>query len=88
MGGVSRKVIFPDINNIMVLPAFFDIMNPWLAGIAAAGVIAAAFAGILAVQLRENPHSRGGGARPVWLLEWVKTLAGSYPFHERGSAWK
>lgn len=49
--GIFSRAIFPDIKNIMALPAFFDVMNPWLVAVAAAAMIAATFVSILACQL-------------------------------------
>ncbi|WP_371372864.1 sodium:solute symporter family protein [Sporomusa aerivorans] len=49
--GVLARGIFPDIKSVMALPAFFDLMNPWLVGICAAAMIAATFVTILACQL-------------------------------------
>jgi SSS family solute:Na+ symporter len=49
--GVTSKALFPTIKSVMALPAFFNVMNPWLAGIAVTGIIAATFVTILACQL-------------------------------------
>lgn len=49
--GVLARGIFPDIKSVMALPAFFDLMNPWLVGICASAMIAATFVTILACQL-------------------------------------
>lgn len=49
--GVSAKALFPDIKSVMAMPAFFTVMDPWLAGVAVAGIIAATFVTILACQL-------------------------------------
>ena len=49
--GIFSKAIFPDIKNIMALPAFFEIMDPWAVAVAAAAMIAATFVSILACQL-------------------------------------
>ncbi|MDP2859098.1 MAG: sodium:solute symporter family protein [Bacillota bacterium] len=49
--GVASRGLFPDINSVMAMPAFFDVMNPWLAGIAVSSIIAATFVTILACQL-------------------------------------
>jgi SSS family solute:Na+ symporter len=49
--GIMAKAIFPNIKSIMALPAFFDLMNPWLVGIVASAMIAATFVTILACQL-------------------------------------
>ena len=49
--GVYAKAIFPNIKSIMALPAFFDLMNPWLVGIVASALVAATFVTILACQL-------------------------------------
>jgi len=49
--GVSSRAMFPNIKSVMALPAFFNVMDPWLAGIAVAGIIAATFVTILACQL-------------------------------------
>ena len=49
--GVSSKALFPEIQSVMALPAFFTIMDPWMAGIAVSGIIAATFVTILACQL-------------------------------------
>ncbi len=49
--GVLAKGIFPEIKSVMALPAFFDLMNPWLVGICASAMIAATFVTILACQL-------------------------------------
>ena len=49
--GITAKAIFPNIKSIMALPAFFDIMNPWLMGIVASALIAAIFVTILACTL-------------------------------------
>ena len=49
--GVSSKALFPDIKSVMALPAFFNVMDPWMAGVAVSGIIAATFVTILACQL-------------------------------------
>jgi len=49
--GVSSRAIFPNINSVMALPVFFNTMDPWLAGIAVSGIIAATFVTILACTL-------------------------------------
>ena len=49
--GVSSRALFPDIKSVMALPAFFNVMDPWLAGIAVSGIIAATFVTILACTL-------------------------------------
>ncbi|MDR3592026.1 MAG: sodium:solute symporter family protein [Negativicutes bacterium] len=49
--GVSAKALFPDIKSVMAMPAFFSVMDPWLAGVAVSGIIAATFVTILACQL-------------------------------------
>lgn len=49
--GVYAKGIFPGIKSISALPAFFDLMNPWLVAIAASAMIAATFVSVLACQL-------------------------------------
>lgn len=49
--GISAKAIFPDIKSIMALPAFFDLMNPWLMGVVASALVAAIFVTILACTL-------------------------------------
>ena len=49
--GVSSRALFPNIKSVMALPTFFNVMDPWLAGIAVAGIIAATFVTILACTL-------------------------------------
>lgn len=49
--GMAAKVLFPDINSLKALPVFFNYMDPWLAGIAVAGIAAATFVTILVCQL-------------------------------------
>ena len=49
--GVSSKALFPEIQSVMALPAFFTIMDPWMAEIAVSSIIAATFVTILACQL-------------------------------------
>jgi len=49
--GVYAKAIFPNIKSITALPAFFDVMNPWLVAITASAMIAATFVTVLACQL-------------------------------------
>jgi solute:Na+ symporter, SSS family len=49
--GVSARAQFPGIKSVMAVPAFFNVMNPWLAGVAVCGIVAATFVSILACQL-------------------------------------
>jgi SSS family solute:Na+ symporter len=49
--GIAAKVLFPHIKSIMALPAFFDVMNPWLLAVAASAMVACTFVTILACQL-------------------------------------
>jgi SSS family solute:Na+ symporter len=49
--GISAKALFPNIKSVMAMPAFFSVMDPWLAGIAVSSIIAATFVTILACQL-------------------------------------
>ena len=49
--GVSSRALFPNIKSVMAMPAFFNVMNPWTAGIAVSSIIAATFVTILACQL-------------------------------------
>ena len=49
--GIASRGLFPDIKSVMAMPVFFNVMNPWLAGIAVSGIIAATFVTILACQL-------------------------------------
>ncbi len=49
--GMSSRALFPNIKSVMAMPAFFGVMNPWLAGVAVSGIIAATFVTILACQL-------------------------------------
>ncbi len=49
--GMSAKAIFPEIRSVMAMPAFFDVMPAWLAGVAVSGIIAATLVTILACQL-------------------------------------
>lgn len=71
--GVFSKAIFPGIKNIMALPAFFDIMNPWLVAIAAAAMIAATFVSILACQL---------GATALIMKDFYTNIFKPGPRHE------
>ena len=49
--GISAKALFPNIKSVMAMPAFFNVMDPWLAGIAVSSIVAATFVTILACQL-------------------------------------
>jgi len=49
--GLSSRALFPNIDSVMAMPAFFNVMNPWTAGIAVSGIIAATFVTVLACQL-------------------------------------
>lgn len=49
--GIYAKAIFPNIKSIMALPAFFDLMSPWMVAVVASAMVAATFVTILACQL-------------------------------------
>jgi SSS family solute:Na+ symporter len=49
--GITSRALFPNINSVMAMPAFFTVMDPWTAGIAVSGIVAATFVTILACQL-------------------------------------
>ena len=49
--GVLAKGVFPNIKSVTALPAFFDVMNPWLVALCSSSLIAAGLVSILASQL-------------------------------------
>ncbi|MDR3532376.1 MAG: sodium:solute symporter family protein [Rhodopila sp.] len=49
--GVLARGAFPNIKSVTALPAFFDVMNPWLAALCSSSLIAASLVSILAAQL-------------------------------------
>lgn len=49
--GIAAKVLYPNINSLQALPIFLNSMDPWLAGVAVAGLAAATFVTILVCQL-------------------------------------
>ncbi|MDR3592025.1 MAG: sodium:solute symporter family protein [Negativicutes bacterium] len=86
--GVLSKAIFPDIKSIMALPAFFDVMDPWLVAVAAAAMIAATFVSILACQLGAtalmvkdfyNPIVKPGEKHSIWATRIISVIIGLLP---------
>lgn len=73
--GVSSRGIFPDIKSVMAMPAFFDIMNPWAAGIAVSGIIAATFVTILACTIGASALIMKDIITPLLKPEESKMLA-------------
>lgn len=86
--GVLARGIFPDIKSVMALPAFFDLMNPWLVGICAAAMIAATFVTILACQLGATalimkdfyiPLIKPGEKHNIWATRIMAIVIGFLP---------
>lgn len=86
--GIMAKAIFPDIKSIMALPAFFDLMNPWLVGIVASAMIAATFVTILACQLGATalfmkdfylPVMKPGKRHEFWATRGMAVVIGLLP---------
>lgn len=49
--GVVAKVLFPSINSVNAIPEYLGYMNPWLAGVVVAAILAATFVTVLACTL-------------------------------------
>jgi SSS family solute:Na+ symporter len=49
--GLAARALFPSIRSVQALPIFIKYMNPWLAGLTAAGILAVAFVSIMACNL-------------------------------------
>jgi SSS family solute:Na+ symporter len=86
--GVLSKAIFPNIKSIMALPAFFDLMNPWLVAVAAAAMIAATFVSILACQLGATalmikdfyvPIVKPSEKHSIWATRIMSVIIGFLP---------
>ncbi len=86
--GVTSKALFPNINSVMAMPAFFDVMNPWLAGIAVSSIIAATFVTILACQLGATalimkdfyvPFVNPDEKHKIWATRAISILIGLAP---------
>lgn len=86
--GVMAKGVFPDIKSVMALPAFFDLMDPWLVGIAASAMIAATFVTILACQLGATalimkdfytPLFKPNEKQSLWATRIVAVIIGFLP---------
>lgn len=86
--GVLSKAIFPNIKSVMALPAFFDVMNPWLVGVAAAAMIAATFVTALACQLGATalvmkdfytPLVKPSEKHSIWATRIIAIIIGFLP---------
>lgn len=86
--GVSARGLFPDIKSVMAMPAFFDVMNPWLAGIAVSSIIAATFVTLLACQLGATalimkdfyiPLASPDEKHKIWATRAISILMGLAP---------
>ncbi len=86
--GVMAKGVFPNIPSVMALPAFFDVMNPWLVGVAASAMIAATFVTILACQLGAtalimkdfyNPLVKPNEKHSIWATRIIAVIIGFLP---------
>ena len=86
--GVSSRALFPNIKSVMALPAFFNSMNPWTAGIAVSGIIAATFVTILACQLGATalvmkdfyiPLVKPDEKHKIWATRIISLLMGLAP---------
>jgi SSS family solute:Na+ symporter len=86
--GVMAKGIFPGIKSVMAMPAYFDIMNPWLVGVVAASLIASTFVSILACQLGATaliikdfytPYMKPSEQKKIWATRIVSIIIGLLP---------
>ena len=86
--GVMSSGIFPGIPSVMAMPAYFDIMNPWLVGIVTASIIASTFVSILACQLGATalmvkdffiPIMNPSEKNKIWITRIVSVLIGLIP---------
>ncbi len=86
--GICSRGLFPDIKSVMAMPVFFNVMNPWLAGIAVSGIIAATFVTILACQLGATalimkdfyiPFSEPDEKHKIWATRAISVLIGVAP---------
>jgi SSS family solute:Na+ symporter len=86
--GVNARALFPGIKSVMAMPAYFSVMNPWLAGIAVSSIVAATFVSILACQLGATalimkdfvvPIFRPSERRAMLLTRTVSIVMGLVP---------
>lgn len=86
--GIVAKGVFPNIKSILALPAFFDLMNPWLVGVVASALVAATFVVILACQLGTTalvmkdfyiPLVKPQGRHEIWATRLASAVIGLVP---------
>jgi solute:Na+ symporter, SSS family len=86
--GIFARAIFPDISSVMALSTFFTVMNKWLVGISAAGIIAATFVTILACILGATalvmkdfyiPWVKPGEKHKILATRFVSVIIGLMP---------
>ncbi|SDE05206.1 sodium:solute symporter family protein [Sporomusa acidovorans] len=86
--GVMATAIFPGIKSVMAMPAYFDIMNPWLVGIVTASIIASTFVSILACQLGATalmikdfyvPYAKPNEKKKIWATRIMSIIIGLIP---------
>lgn len=86
--GVMSTGIFPGIKSVMAMPAYFDIMNPWLVAIVTASIIASTFVSILACQLGATalivkdfyvPFVKPNEKHKIWATRIMSVIIGLIP---------
>ena len=86
--GVLAKGVFPNIRSVTALPAFFDLMNPWMVALCSSSLIAASLVSILASQLGVTalvmkdfytPLMKPSERHNIWATRLMTVLVGVAP---------